>query len=334
MRDKAANEMTNCPESVPDAVSFRGHRFVSREGPAGARPTLRDSARGLILGLLAVLGCFPAVSGPTLSAAQLPDVIHGHYKFDGDGSDACNAAGPFDFKQVEFAGDTLYLNGCYEHNSKGYRAVVDVPWLTYDSFTISLEFNFVFSGRKEGLLAALLNPGRTETDNIITGGTSHRWFSLRSGQNKKLELTLNNQDYVYTFKDAVVQETSWNRIICCGDLKNRLIRTFYNHARLEDIHLPSDFALRVKPSDKDEKLSFTNYSNGSTFYGYVDNLRIWDRALQDDEISSLVFDPLPRQERQAFRLKWVALILCTALLPLGLYLRGAKKGIMGTAKLL
>jgi len=274
--------------------------------------------------LLAVLGFFLAVSGPTLSAAQLPDVIHGHYKFDGDGSDACDAGSPFDFKEVEFAGNTLYLNGCYEHCSNGYRAVVDVPWLTYDSFTISLDFNPVFSGRKEGLLAAVLNPGRTETDNIITGGTYHRWFSLRSGQSKKLELTLNNQDYVYTFKNAVVKENSWNRIICCVDLRNLLVRTFYNQARLEDIHLPSDFVLRVRPSDNDEKLTFTNYSNGSTFYGHVDNLQIWDRALRDDEVSSLVFDPLPRQESRAFWLKWVALIVCTVLLPLGLCLRRRK----------
>ncbi|UCD52338.1 MAG: hypothetical protein JSW27_06810 [Phycisphaerales bacterium] len=276
-------------------------------------------------GLWAVPGFFLAVSSTTVSSAQLPDGIHAHYRFDGDGSDTCNAGHPFEFKGVDFAGNTLYLNGRYEYGSKGYRAVVDVPWLAYDSFTISLEFNPVFSGKKEGLLISFLNPGRTETNNIITGGTSHRWFSLRSGQNKKLELTLNNQDYVYTFKKAVVQEKSWNRVICCVDLKNRLIRTFYNHARQEDIHLPSDFVLRVRPSDNDEKLTFTNYSNGSTFYGYVDNLRIWDRALQDHEISSLVFDPLPRQGGRTFYLKWVALILCTALLLFGLYLRGTRK---------
>lgn len=254
----------------------------------------------------------------------LPKDLLGDYRFDGDGSDASHTSPPFVFKGVSFKKGTLYLDGRYEHGPRnGYRAVADVPGLTYDAFTISLEFNPIFCGEKEGFLPRLL--GREHTDDIVIGGTSHRWFVLGTSVNRDLGVFFNNMDDGQAFPNVRVKENRWNRVVCCVDLKKSLVRTFFNGTRLEDIHLPPDFVLDVHPSDKDEQLTFTNYSDGSAFYGYVDNLRIWGRALEDEEVAHLPFDhPIGQRSRPSWP-GYILLVLAVLLSGLGLHLHWKRK---------
>ena len=241
-----------------------------------------------------------------------------HYKFDGDGSDSCCLSGPFQLSNTEFVKDTLHLNGCYEHGGdSGYRAIAKVPGLNYRSFTISLEFRPLDASRRTNILTRLFNLSFEDTGNIITGGTSHRWFGIRRNKKEALEITLNNQDYVHTYEAVYVNNKAWNRVTCCVDLEKMLIRTFFNGNRLEDVHLPSDFALRVlgsRSEESDRQLTFTNYSNGKTFRGYVDNLRVFDRSLDDEDVLTLSFQHPLRKRAQPDMILWTALAICLVLL--------------------
>ncbi len=271
---------------------------------ASNSPHEKSSAEGLIKGILA------------------------HYKFDGNGSDDCGISGPFQLSNTRFVRNTLYLNGCYEHGGDyGYRAIAKVPGLNYSSFTISLEFKPLDTSRRINILTRLANISFEDTGNIITGGTSCRWFGIRRNENEALEITLNNQDYIRTYDDAYISSKAWNRVTCCVDLDNLLIRTFFNGRKLEDVHLPGDFVLRVldsKSEESDRKLTFTNYSNGRTFRGCVDNLRVFDRGLEDEDVLALSFEhPLGKRDWRDM-IVWIIAALCLLLLGLMFHLMKKK----------
>ena len=276
----------------------------------------------ILLALAEPVSNFPSEDSP--AEVFVKDII-AHYKLDGNGSDSCGISGAFELNNTRFVENTLYLNGCYEHGGDGYRAIAKVTQLNYLSFTISLEFKPLGPGRN--ILARLFNFSFEEMGNIITGGTSYRWFGLRMNEDEVLEVTLNNQDYVHTYEGAYVNSKVWNRVTCCVDLNNLLIRTFLNGKKLEEVQLPQDFSLRVVHSTKDyedSKLTFTNYSNGRTSKGYVDNLRVFDWAIEDEAVQALPFEhPLCKRDWHN-RMMWVVVVLFLLLLGLRFYLKRGK----------
>lgn len=282
------------------------------------------------MALILLASADPAFASPNKEySEQVPAKgMLAHYKFDADGSDSCCVSDPFQLSNTKFVKDTLYLNGCYEHGGDfGYRAIANLPGLNYKSFTISLEFKPLDPSRRTNILTRLFNLSFEDTGNIITGGTSHRWFGIRRNRKGALEITLNNQDYVHTYESVYVNNEAWNRITCCVDLENMLIRTFFNGKGLEDVHLPSDFVLSVlgsRSEDSDEQLTFTNYSNGKTFTGYVDNLRVFDCSLDDEDVLALSFDHPLGQSAQPDMIVWTTLAICLVLLGLRFYRKKSK----------
>ncbi len=111
---------------------------------------------------------------------------------------------------------------------------------------------------------------------------------------------MNNQDYVHSYEDAYANGKVWNRVTCCVDLENLLIKMFFSGNKLENVHLPPDFVLNVldsKGQESAKELTFTNYSNGRTFRGYVDNLRVFGWALEDEDVLALSFEhPLGKRD--------------------------------------
>jgi hypothetical protein len=279
--------------------------------------------------ILLSLAEVPLRSPSENSSVEVPinDII-AHYKFDGNGSDSCGISYPFQLSNTKFIEKTLYLNGYYEHGGEnGYRAVAKVPRLNYNSFTVSLEFKPISPSRRRNIFTHLFNLSYDETGNIITGGTSYRWFSLRRNENEALELTLNNQDFIHTYEGVHLNTKMWNSITCCVDLDNSLIRMFLNGKKLDDVLLPPDFVLRVLSSgsrESDKELTFTNYSDGNVVMGYVDNLRIFDGALEDDHVFAISFEHLLNRTDWDTMIIWIILAICFVSLGLLFYLKNKK----------
>ncbi len=224
-----------------------------------------------------------------------------------DGSDNLRLNAPAELENAPFVRGVLYLNGSYGYGggADGYRTSFSVTNLDYASFTVSLDFNPTSFNSSRirplnsleqklnaltfGFYSRWFGNTRRDNDTILVGGSSYRWFSFRH-QSGGLQLTLNNQDYVYTFTNAIIATQQWHNLICAVDLRQRRILTFLDGRSLETISLPPDFKLEILGSDaesNDKEFTFSNYSNGSVFYGHTANLKVFARALDAVELAGL-----------------------------------------------
>ena len=283
--------------------------------------TKDHGSRWIVIGVFILLvsaGLAPNSSSEKFPPEPPANYLLADYTFNGSGLNSFGMVGSFELSNTEFVENTLYLNGCYEGGPKnGYSAIARMHWLGYSSFTVSLEFKPLSSSRSSNILTRLFNLSSEDMGNVVTCGTSYRWFGISRNENEALEVTLNNQDYVHTYEDDYVNGKAWNRVTCCVDLENLLIRTFLNSKKLEEVHLPSDFALRVVDSGKkwtDKNITFTNYSNGKTLHGYVDNLKIFCKALSDEQVLALSFEhPLGKRHWRDWII-WIIVVACFLLL--------------------
>src|SRR5262249_30761031 len=127
------------------------------------------------------------------------------------------------------------------------------------------------------------------TDNIFTGGYHYRWFGINR-EDGFLHITLNNQAFVHPFENVPVRPGHWHNILCSVDLRRRQILTLFDGRALEPIDLPSNFKAEVIGSSEeatDRQFTFANYSNGSVFYGFAANLKIFGHALSQTELAAL-----------------------------------------------
>lgn len=201
-----------------------------------------------------------------------------NYTFDVNGLDCTGNSPPIELRNTTITNGTLCLNGIYEGgNPDGFHAVATITGFSYESFTVALDFFAADYSR----------------DNILTGGSSYRWFSLRHNAGR-LEVTLNNQALVYLLSDSQLKTNEWQSVLCSVDASARKIITALNGQRLGDISLSSDFHFEVigSPAESTDRLfTFANYSSGSAFHGYADNLKVWGRALGSSEIDGMLSSP-------------------------------------------
>jgi hypothetical protein len=213
----------------------------------------------------------------------------------------------FKVTNAPFVKGVLYVDGRYEPNGHfvHYLSTAPIGVLRYDSFTISLDFyskpgsssTIMFLSPLEEKLESWtrgrysrwrgLRANVWNTDNILTGGAYARWFGVnRSGG--VLNVTLNNHAFRHRFEGVKVKPDRWHNVICSVDLHRRQILTMLDGRLLEAITLPADFKLDVDPAaEADREFTFADYSNGSVFYGYAANLKIFGRSLNGTELSDL-----------------------------------------------
>ena len=202
------------------------------------------------------------------------------YTLDGTAEDRTGNSAPMELSNTTFTNGTLYLNGLYEFDDpQGFHALARISGFSYESFTVALDF----------FAADYSN------DNILTGGPSYRWFSLRHNAGR-LEVTLNNQSLVYFLPDGALRTNQWQNVLCSVDASAKRIITVLEGRRLQDIVLSPGFSFEVIGSpveDSDRIFMFANYGNASVFHGYVDNLKVWNRALNSPEIDAMLSAPDP-----------------------------------------
>ncbi|VGO13717.1 hypothetical protein PDESU_02274 [Pontiella desulfatans] len=182
---------------------------------------------------------------------------------------------PFDElmqKRTQLIEGTLYLNGCYEHSSApGYKAVAYLPGLDFKGFTFAHHFWPI--DIRQG-------------DVVVMGGTSYRWFGIVAGKENEATISMNNGRFRHGL-GIRIEPQKWHHIICSVNPATKTINISYDGNLLPPVSLPEDFKLEVVGSKReqlDKNITFTNYSNGSAFHGFVDNLRVYNHALTADEL--------------------------------------------------
>src|SRR5438045_2952307 len=77
------------------------------------------------------------------NAATTNNDLLAHFKLDNSAEDSAGKCADFELSQTSIIDGSLYCNGCYENSGapRGYKANARVPALSYDAFTVSLDFH-------------------------------------------------------------------------------------------------------------------------------------------------------------------------------------------------
>jgi hypothetical protein len=225
----------------------------------------------VLLGLCMVVQiCSAGNKSPLVPLAQ--------FRFDGDGKDATKANPAAELKNTSFKDNALHLNGKYEYcePDAGYRAICKTPKLNLNNFAVAIRFK-----------AEEFGPDRT---NLLTGGTACRWFGMNRSDAGNLTITLNNQSFAHEIKGAAIEKGKWTVVACGVDISVRKVVVYVNGKEVASIDLPEGFKFEVIDSafkDEDKHWSFSNYSNGNTFHGLVDELDVYGRMLSPEEFAQV-----------------------------------------------
>jgi hypothetical protein len=241
--------------------------------------------------------------GSASSCAQaarltLPRLI-ASYTFDGTAVDATGNSAPMNLLNTSFSDNTLFLNGHYAP-PEGFGASARITGLSYNSFTVSLDFKSLDFSCFEGTDEC--------HDTIIVGGEAYRWFGLRHKAGK-LEVRLNNQSFAATIPDANLKTGAWQRVMCSVNVATKKVIIVLDSSSVASVDLPSDFRFEILGTpleSTDNIFTFDNYSYASAFSGYVDNLKVWDRAMSEAELSDVAGPPDLNIERSV-TLSWTSI---------------------------
>lgn len=200
-----------------------------------------------------------------------------HYTFDRDGSDRSGTSPDFDLRNVEFMDSALYLDGSYEYDrdGTGNRTIGRTPSIGFETFSIVIRFKLATP--RQG----------ARMPNLITGGTSGRWFGIRfSGtEGDKLIVYFNNGSHAQRIEGTRIRPNEWTVVACTVDIPNRRVVVYRDGNVVGTVTLPSDFVYDARGNDKE--WSFTNYSNGTGYHGWIDDLVVYGTVLTAREVAQL-----------------------------------------------
>jgi hypothetical protein len=183
---------------------------------------------------------------------------------------------------TEFKDNSLYINGIYSNAGTtpgGFDAVCSTPDLDYERFTVGVRF------KAHDFEKAKIN--------LLTGGTSGRWFILERSHSGALRICLNNGADKFEVKGTHIDKDKWTTVVCSVDVPNRRMLASVNGQKTHTIELPKDFELRIIKFDaqkRDKLWSFANYGSGTVFHGLVEELVVFDKALTSEDLKA-VFSP-------------------------------------------
>jgi hypothetical protein len=214
----------------------------------------------------------------------------------------------FTITNPPFTNGALFVDGRYEPNGSRvhYLGTGPIEKFHYEGFSVSFDYYPLPAGRSvfgmnkfertidswtRGGYSRLAgyDPNFWNARNILTGGTWYRWFGLNR-EGDVLNLTLNNQAFTHRFAKAAVTPNRWHHLVCSVDLRRREFLTMFDGQLLETVTLPADFKLAVggkAEAPGDREFTFINFSNGSVYYGYAANLKIFDGSMTEAEMAAL-----------------------------------------------
>jgi len=241
--------------------------------------TLKRTLGWAFLLLIAVL--LPAAENPA-------NGLIAHFKFNGNGLDENRDNPAWELANTRFEDGALFLNGWYDgvKDPPGYRAMLDTPALRPDKFSIVLR-----------LKPTKAHKGAQQSS-ILSASNWHRWFGLQTDDTcgGKLLVKFNNGAYSFRIEGSRLRPETWTVLVCTVDVAARQISVYQDGRRVGHIALPADFILDVltlpdAQFQKNNVLTFTDYSNGQVFTGWIDELLLYRRILTEDEVAKLPLDP-------------------------------------------
>ncbi len=207
------------------------------------------------------------------SASGAPALL-ANYQFNGNASDAASNSPPMELFNTSFVSNTLFM---LVDETNWCRASARIAGFSYDAFTVAVDFK-----------PTSLTPEWGEA--ILYGGSAYRWLGF-DRVDDRLRITLNNHNRAFDFPDSRLASNQWHRLVCSFDLANQSIITVLDGVRLADIQL-QNFRFEVIGTEYegwDKVFCFEDYSVGSTFHGFADNLKVFNQALTPAEIATLFF---------------------------------------------
>ena len=233
------------------------------------------------------LGCsLLCLAAQLLAAGIPPDGLITHFKFDGNGLDENRDHPAWELTNTMFEAGALYLNGWYDgvKDPPGYRAMLDTPALRPKRFSIMLR-----------LKPTEPRKGASQS-NIISASNWYRWFSLGTDDSwgGRLLVKFNNGDYSFRIERSLLRKDAWTVLVCTVDIEARQVVVYQDGQRVGRISLPADFILDVlhlTNFQNNNVLTFTDYSDGRTFTGWIDEMLLYDRVLMEDEVAKLPLLP-------------------------------------------
>jgi hypothetical protein len=228
-----------------------------------------------------------ALAAARRSAARAPVA---RFTFDRGANDDAGRRASAELKNAPIVDGALALSGAYEHGpppGRGYRAVLRCPRLGYAAFTVTWRFKI------DPIEKRLAVGGMTErpfVTALLVGGTSHRWLTVTRERDGRLTIGFNNRDLLFDLPGASIEDGVWVRMACSFDLAQRRMLVMLDGRTVGDIRLPDDFTFSVfgsRAMETDRSFTFTNYSNGRTLAGLVDELTVYPRAMTEEEMGRL-----------------------------------------------
>jgi hypothetical protein len=172
--------------------------------------------------------------------------------------------------------NSLHLNGIYFTQFGNPSVAVFKPKVfDYRRFTVVVK----------------LQPESSCEKALFAGGTSCRWFVMRTDKQGRVELSFNNFQLRHPVESLAVTNGQWITLALCFDLQSRRAIIYADGRRADEVILPKDFDLAVISDatwrESDKVLTFTDYSNGNTFEGLVAGVLIFDAILSADQVLRL-----------------------------------------------
>jgi hypothetical protein len=170
----------------------------------------------------------------------------------------------------------LYLNGIYfTRLGNPSRAVFKPKVFDYRRFTVVVK----------------LQPENSCEKTLFAGGTSCRWFVMRTDKKGQIELSFNNLEFRHPVESLAVTNGQWITLALCFDLESRRALVYADGRQADEVILPKDFDLAVINDttwrESDKVLTFTDYSNGNTFKGLVAGILTFDTILSAEQVRQL-----------------------------------------------
>ena len=226
---------------------------------------------------------------PRFSRSLLRDLsreLHTHYDFSREGRDRLGSS-----MRMEPIGDVGFVDGTVmlrnDHldpaGSSGTFSAI-VPRLNYIRYTLSLDF-LPLEGSSEG------------NQTIVNGGTSIRWIRLYTDQGR-LAVSFDGNNIEEVFDGVEVLPGQWHRVIISVDTRIGSVDLMLDGAPLWSFDLGGRYSYKVSSTSTPESvraLNFSGTNDSEAFAGYLDNLMVFRRGLNREEMSQLheALDPSP-----------------------------------------
>ena len=207
--------------------------------------------------------------------AQDPQLLC-HYGFDGNvensfgGNSRFRVDGPT--SPIQFVNNALVSQASYPNDC----CFIYSPDLNCDHFTVAMKFK--------------IDPSSQKGINILSAGRALRWFRLyRTLGSAKLAVSFNNGRLKNQYP-VTVARGKWNLVVCSIDLEQKTVRMHYNGNDYPPFQLPEDFLFTQftpeweKYANAEKTWSFTNYSNGHSLVGLVDELALFNSVVEPEAV--------------------------------------------------